>query len=163
MAEATFPLNYQNKYYLNTDPSKTGGSEVWSPLAAGIQNVSWAGNEVIDQTQYYDGGGLASTEVTGGQWVASVSGHRVVGDAAQDFVFGKMLTYGKERKTQLKWERPDSKTVTAEVTIANIADAAGDANAKDSISFEIHCNGAPKITNTASMAALEGGDPIAVG
>lgn len=155
MAETTFPLNFENKYYLNTTPDKTGGQETWSPLAAGIQNVSWAGNEVIDQTQYYDGGGLASTEVTGGQWVASVSGHRVIGDAAQDFVFGLMLEYGKKRKTQLKWERPDGKTVTADVTIANIADAAGDANAKDSISFEIHCNGAPTKTDTV-VAASDG-------
>lgn len=154
MADKEFVLNFKNKYFLDTSGG-ADGAEVWSPLAAGIQNVSWAGNEVIDQSQYYDGGGLASTEVTGGQWVASVSGHRVIGDAAQDFVFGLMLEYGAKRKTKLKWERPDGKTVTADVTIANIADAAGDANAKDSISFEIHCNGAPTKTDTV-VAASDG-------
>ena len=146
--ETKFILNYENEYLLDTTPSAE--TETWVPLAAGISNVSWSGNEVIDQSQYYDGNGLAATEVTGGQWVASVSGHRVVGDAAQDYVFGKMLTYGADRKTRFKWNRPDGKTITANVTIANIADAAGDANAKDEISFELHVNGAPKSAETAS-------------
>lgn len=145
-----FILNYENEYFLDTTPDAT--TETWAPLAAGISNVSWSGNEVIDQTQYYDGNGLASSEVTGGQWVASVSGNRVVGDAAQDYVFSKMLTYGADRKTRFKWVRPDCKTITANVTIANIADSAGDANAKDEISFELHVNGAPKSAETVAAA-----------
>lgn len=155
-AEKVFPLNHENVYEINTTPDKTGDQATWARIAAGVQNFSWASNEVIDQTQYYDGGGLASTDVTGGQWVASVSGHRVVGDAAQDYIFGLMLKYGDARKTDFRWTRPDGKTITARVTIANIADAAGDANAKDSISFEIHCNGAPTEKNTSELNMLDG-------
>lgn len=144
--EAKFVLNYENEYFIDTTPNTE--TETWAPLSAGIMNVSWSGNEVIDQTQYYDGQGLASSEVTGGQLVASVSGHRKVGDKAQDYVFGKMITYGAERKTRFKWNRNDGKTITAPATICNIADSAGDAGAKDEISFEIHLNGKPTIADT---------------
>lgn len=150
MADTTsrFIENYENKYSINTTPS--GSEETWSPLAKGISNVSWGGNEVTDQTVYYDGEGMGSTEVTGGQLVLSVSGHRVVGDAAQDYVYALFTSYGSARHTDCKIETPEGKTYTGDVTIANIENAAGDANAKDEISFELHFNGKPTETTTTT-------------
>ena len=139
---AKFILNYENKYEINITPD---GDETFEALAAGISNVSWSGNENLMQDVYYDGEGMGSTEVTGGQLVASVSGHRKVGDPAQDFVMGLQLAYGDARKTTLKWTKPDGRVLTCSITIANIEDAAGDANAKDDISFEMHVNGKPQI------------------
>lgn len=138
-----FILNYENKYEIDVNPS--GDAPTFEVLAAGITNVSWNGNEQLMQDVYYDGKGMGSTEVVGGQLVGSVTGHRKVGDPAQDFVMGLDLTYGEGRKTTLKWTKPDGRVLTCAITLANITDAAGDANAKDDISFEMHVNGKPEV------------------
>lgn len=152
--ENTFPLNFERKFEINITPS--GETETWAAIAAGISNISKEGNEVIDQTQYYDGGGVGSSEVTGGQPVWSFSGHRVDGDAAQDYIFGLALSYGAARKTSFKASDPDGRVVTGSCTIANISESGGDANAKNEISFEVHANGKPTVTAGATIAAAEG-------
>ena len=139
-----FILNYENTYEIQV------ADGTYKQLAAGITNVSWSGNEVIDQSVYYDGEGMGSTDVTGGQLVATVSGHRKVGDAAQDYIFSLDLSYGEDRKTQLRWTKPDGRVLECSITIANIEDSAGDANAKDEISFEMHVNGRPTVSSQSS-------------
>lgn len=152
--EKTFPLNYERKFEIDITPN--GASETWAPIAAGINNISKEGNEVIDQTQYYDGEGVGSSEVTGGQPVWSFSGHRIDGDAAQDFIFSLDMSYGSARKTKFKATNPDGRVVTGPCTIANINENGGDANAKNEISFEIHANGKPSVTAGAKTVAAEG-------
>lgn len=147
--EKTFPLNYERKFEINTTPGSD--SPTWAAVAAGISNISKEGNEVIDQSQYYDGNGVASSEVTGGQPIWSFSGHRVNGDAAQDYIFSLDLTYGDGRKTTFRSTDPDGRVVTGSCTIANISESGGDANAKDEISFEIHLNGKPEVTTASAL------------
>ncbi|WP_017379739.1 phage tail tube protein [Paenisporosarcina sp. TG-14] len=139
-----FELQYKNKFRINTAPDTEPG--VLALLAAGITSVEPSTNDEVDQTPYYDGEGYTTSTVTGGQLILSISGHRVEGDPAQDFIFSNMLKFGKNRETDFEWERPNGEVISGDVTIANIEPGSGDANAKSEISFEIHFNGAPVVT-----------------
>jgi hypothetical protein len=135
-----FPLNFQDLYEVNTNP---GGTAVWERLASGLTGASQSNNDVTDQTTYLDGDGFGSTDVTGGQRVLSFAGHREIGDPAQDYIMGIASDFGLARKTQFRYRDSQGVGIDAEVTIANIEDAGGDANAKKDIAFEIHANGKP--------------------
>lgn len=141
-------LQFQNKFNINTTPSVDGtpGSETMARLARGIMSVEPANNEEVDQTPYLDGEGYASSDVTGGQLVLSVSGHRDYADAAQNFIFSRQFEFGNARKTDFEWETPSGEKIEGNVTIANIEGPSGDANTKGEISFELHFNGKPTYT-----------------
>lgn len=141
--DIAFSLNYTNVYMIDTTPWKS--TPTWAWIAAGIMNVSITPNETTDQTAYYDGGGQASTDVTGGQMVYAFSGHRRYGDPAQDYVVSLDYSYGEERKTNFRHIAPDGRVVQNTVTVANISPGGGDANAKSDFTFEIHNDGVPVI------------------
>lgn len=136
-----FPLNFQDLHEINITPES--GTPTYVRLASGITGASQANNDVVDQTPYLDGDGFASSEVTGGQRIISMAGHREIGDLAQDYIIGKALSFGAERKTQYRYRDSQGAGFDAEITLANIEDAGGDANVKKDISFEIHVNGKP--------------------
>lgn len=143
--DISFSLNYTNVYMIDTTPD--GPERTWAWIAGGILSVTATPNEVLDQTAYYDGGGQASTDVTGGQMVYAFSGHRKYGDAAQDYIVSLDYSYGEERKTNFRHIAPDGRMVQNTVTIANITPGGGDANAKSDFSFELHNNGVPVIVD----------------
>ena len=138
-----FAQNYTNLYAINTTP---GAGKNYARVGAGINSVSWAGNEAISQDAYYDGDGLSSSDVTGGQIVGTFAGHRKIGDPAQDFISALLLSYGEARKTDFLWISPDGTTLEGECTVANINPQGGDPNAKSDFGFEIHYNGMPTYT-----------------
>jgi hypothetical protein len=70
----------------------------------------------------------------------------VYGDAAQDYIFDKMLELGTARETTFVWTLPNGDKLTGDVTIAVIEGLGGDAGAKGEISVEIHFNGKPTFT-----------------
>lgn len=150
MPEATIGLLLQSKHKFEI-ATTTGGTPVYARLAAGLNSFEVGTNEETDQTQYLDGDGFGSTTVTGAQIVLSFSGHRKYGDAAQDFIYDKILTLGSDRETTFKWTQPDNTLWTCPVTIANIEGPSGDANAKGEISFEIHFNGKPVETTAPAV------------
>lgn len=141
--DIAFSLNYTNVYMIDVTPWLT--EPTWEWIAGGIMNVTITPNETTDQTAYYDGGGQASTDVTGGQMVYAFSGHRRYGDPAQDYVVSLDYSYGEERKTNFRHIAPDGRIVQNTVTVANISPGGGDANAKSDFSFEIHNDGVPVI------------------
>ncbi|QKS71660.1 capsid protein [Paenalkalicoccus suaedae] len=139
-----FELNYKNQFKLDVTPDAEEPS--FETLAAGISSVEPANNEELDQTAYFDGEGFSETDVIGAQLVLSVSGHRKVGDAAQDYIFSKYLEVGDARRTRFEWETPSGELFEGNVTIANIEGPGGEARAKGEFSFEIHFNGKPEYT-----------------
>lgn len=144
MPKTGFALNSENKFEIDTDP--TTATETFALLAAGLSTFDPQWNEELDQTQYLDGDGFASSDVTGAQLVISFEGHRKFGDAAQDFIAGLQPLLGEDRKTNFRWTQPNGDQFSGNVTIANIVGAGGDANAKTAFSFEVHFNGKPEYT-----------------
>lgn len=144
MSDIGFAMNYTNLYEINITPNTA--TKTWARIGAGINSVEWSGNEEVSQDPYYDGAGLASSDVTGGQMIGTFEGHRRFGDPAQDFIAGLLLKYGEDRKTDLRWTQPNGDKLEGEVTIANIAPQSGDPNAKSDFGFEAHFNGMPTFT-----------------
>lgn len=136
-------------YKIEIDVTPNATTPKWEELRAGITDFSQNLNEKLDQPQYMDGNGWGSTEVTGGQFVISVSGDRIVGDKAQDFIFSKAFDVGCGRKTNGRITDPSGTSIEGIVTIANIALPSGSSGGKASFSFELHFNGKPDVVTGA--------------
>jgi hypothetical protein len=139
----TFHLMSAHKFEIQTASTPT---PVWAEIAAGITNVELSNNEELSQDKYLDSDGYGETDVIGAQVVLTFSGHRKHGDAAQDYIFDKILELGSSRRTSFRWTEPDGGKFEGACTIANISGPSGDAGAKGEISFEIHFNGKPTYT-----------------
>jgi hypothetical protein len=140
----TFYTMNNHQFQLDT----TGGTAtpIWATLASGIKNVSIANNEKLVQDSYLDGNGFGSSDVIAAQLVLTFSADRDFGDAAQNYIFGKLLSLGTNRHTKFKWTLPDAGVYTGDCTIANISGPTGDAGAKGELKFEVHFNGQPTFT-----------------
>ena len=96
------------------------------------------------------GQGGANNEVTGIAPEYAVSGHRVIGDAAQDYIAGLRYKLGQDRKSSLKVEIYDHETlvetVTADCTITDIVDFGGAATDLVPFSCTLRVNGIPTVT-----------------
>jgi hypothetical protein len=149
----TIPLNFQNLIELNTTPGAT--TATWARIASGISSFTPSNNENVDQTAYLDGDGFGSSDVIGMQKTYAFSGHRVVGDTAQDYIFNDLQeTLGDNRKTQIRHTDANGKIITGDCTVCNIVEGGGDANAKTEISFEVHINGKPEKTPATTAPEL---------
>lgn len=148
----TFALNFQELYELDITPEAV--EPTWARLGPGLTTADPGNNEDIDQTKYLDGDGFGSSAVIGMQRTVSFSGHRVVGDAAQDFIASVEYEAGSERETTFRAYDAQGNKVQKECTIANIDFGGGDAGAKQDVSFEIHLNGKPVRTPKSAAAEL---------
>lgn len=150
---SNFKMNYKNIFEIDTkgnlDPTADISKAVFAPLAAGISGVTPSGNETSDNTAYYDGVGFTDTDVTGKRITLAFSGHRVVGDTAQDFVASKFLAIGQGLKTLARWTDPDGNKIVSNVTMTAIVPMGGNANAKQTFSFTLSFNGKPIMTDNA--------------
>ncbi|GGE47633.1 hypothetical protein GCM10011391_28020 [Pullulanibacillus camelliae] len=155
MPDQEFPLNYKNKYEIDTDPSTEEGD--FAPLAAGIQTVDPSFDDETDDTAYYDGEGFGNLDVTGISAALQFTGHRKYGDKAQDYIAGLAFEVGSKRKTNLRWTQPDGKQITGPVTISGIKATGGDANAKSDFEFTATFNGKPEVTDAGSSGGGETG------
>lgn len=149
MPKIGFSLQSENQFWINTTPG-VFAPDGYVKLAAGITSFDPQWNEEIDQTQYLDGDGYGSSDVTGAQLVIAFEGHRKYGDAAQDFVAGLQSVVGEGRKTEFKWIDADGDQYTGKITVANIVASSGAANEKSAFSFEAHYNGKPVFTPSSN-------------
>lgn len=139
------------------DTATSGSAESWAALGEGIENLAEALNEVVYSGFYLHNEGYGNSEVTGMQPVVTVSGKRIVGDAAQDYVFDPTRKYGlgEKRKSKLKLTiagNANSTVITCPVTIANVQELSGNAQDGSAISFELRFNGKPTVTTEAAGA-----------
>ncbi|WP_077735632.1 phage tail tube protein [Bacillus sonorensis] len=139
-----FPLQFKNEFSLDITP--TGATQTFEQLAAGLKTIESNNNEEIDQTAYYDGDGMADSDVIGGQLILTCTLDRVLDDPVQNYILSMIFEFGVSRRTTCKWKTSTGELIEGPVTIANIAPPGGDANAKGEWTFEIHFNGKPTYT-----------------
>lgn len=122
----------------------------YSALCAGIESFEPSVNEQNVQAFYMCGNGGANNEVTGIAPEYAVSGHRIWGDAAQDYISGLKYKLGQDRKSSLKVEVYDGttkkETIIADCTITDIVDFGGNATDLVPFSCTIRVNGIPTVT-----------------
>lgn len=143
-------LNPEWVIKMSIGTSVTGTTWSYSALCAGIEAISPSVNEQNQQAFYMCGLGGANNEVTGIAPEYDVSGHRVHGDAAQDYIVGLRYKLGQDRKSSLKVEIYDhttlKETITADCTITDIVDFGGNATDLVPFSCKLRVNGIPTVT-----------------
>jgi hypothetical protein len=151
MAEE-FSLN--NRVLLKVDTTPAASARTYVKLAKGITSAVDSHNDSTDDTAYLDGGGYGNSDVIGKQYTLAVTGHRVIGNPAQDYIVGLQSEFGDDAKTWIQYTKPNGLQITAHVSATEIVDAGGDANAKTEFSVNFKGCGAPTITPAAAAPAL---------
>ena len=125
--------------------SQSQSTWTYAPLCAGIQQFPWSGNEQIQQYFFMCGEGYAHNEVTGMAPEIQVSGRRVVGDTAQDYIVGAQFALGSGRKTSVKYIS-GGKQYVADATICDVVCFGGSSTDGAPFSCNIRLNGKPTVT-----------------
>lgn len=140
--------------------AKIGVSKTESPSVAwtyaelenGIDNIAEALNEVVQQYFFLSDDGFARNHVTGMAPAFTLTGRRVMGDQAQDYIFGTKYALDTERQSsfQISYTNAEGATVelTCDCTICNIQEWSGASTDDSAISFEIRFDGKPETKTT---------------
>lgn len=138
---------WENEIYVGTSAT-TADPPVWTyaKLCKGIESVSFTPNEQNQQYFFLCGNGFAHNEVTGGAPELTVSGRRIVGDTAQDFICGKQFALGNDRNTSVKIVA-EGKQIICDATIGDVTSFGGSTLDINSFGCTIRLNGEPTITD----------------
>jgi hypothetical protein len=120
----------------------------YSKLCKGITGMTFTENEQNQQNFFLCGEGFADNDVTGAAPELTVTGKRIVGDAAQDYVAGLQFKLGDERRTSVK-VTTGGKVITCDCTIGNITSFGGNTLDQNAFGCTIRFNGKPTVTDAA--------------
>ena len=138
--------NWMNQIEIGT--SESGGTWSYSKLCKGIESMEFNENEQNQQYFFLCGEGFANNEVTGAAPELVVSGRRIAGDAAQDFVAGLQFKLGSDRKSSVKITA-EGKVITCDCTIGAITSFGGNTTDVNAFGCTIRFNGKPTVTTAA--------------
>lgn len=141
-----FNLNYLNKFEIDTSGQKSLDNidqAKFAVVAAGINNMTPAANDTTTNDEYYDGAGFGTSDVTSKRLQLTLAGHRLDGNAGQDYIASKQLAIGDDLKTLFRWTRPDGSSISGVVTMTSIVSSGGAPGAKQTFSVVLVFNGKP--------------------
>ena len=125
--------------------SESGGTWSYAKLCKGIENVTFASNEQNQQFFFLCGEGFAHNEVTGGAPELQISGRRIKGDAAQDYIVGKQFALGTDRNSSIKITA-EGQVITCDCSIGDVVSFGGATLDVNTFSCTIRFNGEPTVT-----------------
>jgi len=132
--------------------SENLGVWTYAILDATWDNLTEALNEVITQWFPAANDGFADNEVTGMAPVYTLTGKRIVGNTAQDYLFSKKYALGSNRRSSLRITKVRSDgtyhTITCPCTFCNLVEIAGATTDGSNFSAELRLNGAPTLSET---------------
>lgn len=139
-------VTYGVSFEINTNPN--GETPTWSDVCAGFNNFSESLNEIINQYQFLCGQGFSNNYVTGMSPVVAMTGVRILGNEAQDYIFSKKYELMGERETQCRLRRKNADgtkydVITVNCTLQNIQEYSGATTDGSAISVEFAFNGKP--------------------
>lgn len=143
---------WANKIEIGTSAT-TANPPVWtySELCEGIESMSFASNEQNQQYFFLCGQGFAHNEVTGGAPELQISGRRVAGNAAQDYIAGKQFALGTDRNSSVKITTAEGKVITCDCSIGDVVVFGGNTLDVNSFGCTIRFNGKPSVTDAPSL------------
>lgn len=142
---------WANKIEIGT-AADTSTPPVWtySELCKGIESMTFNANEQNQQYFFLCGEGFAHNEVTGGAPELQVSGRRIAGDAAQDYIVGKQFALGDERNSSVRVTTAEGKVITCDCSIGDVVSFGGNTLDVNSFGCTIRFNGKPSVTNAST-------------
>ena len=131
----------------------TATPPVWTyaELCEGIESMSFASNEQNQQYFFLCGKGFAHNEVTGGAPELQISGRRVAGNTAQDYIAGKQFALGTDRNSSVKITTAEGKVITCDCSIGDVVVFGGNTLDVNSFGCTIRFNGNPTVTDAPSQ------------
>lgn len=139
--------NWVNELYVATAPAATeGGEPTWSKLCEGIEGMTFNENEQNQQYFFLCGEGFAHNETTGAAPELVITGRRIVGNAAQDYIADKQFKLGTYRNSQVKIVA-EGKQIVCACTIGAITSFGGQTLDVNAFGCTIRFNGKPTVTD----------------
>ena len=137
---------WANKISIGTSAT-TANPPVWTyaPLCKGIEGMTFNSNEQNQQFFFLCGEGFANNEVTGGAPELQITGRRIAGDIAQDYIAGKQFALGTDRNSSIKIEA-EGKVITCDCSVGDVVTFGGNTLDVNSFSCTIRFNGKPSVT-----------------
>lgn len=126
--------------------SESSGTWTYSPLCEGIESMTFNSNEQNQQYFFLCGEGFAHNETTGAAPELQISGRRIVGNAAQDYIAGKQFALGTDRNSSIKITA-EGKVITCACSIGDVVSFGGSTLDVNTFSCTIRFNGEPTVTD----------------
>lgn len=142
--------NWVNKIEIGVSAT-TADPPVWTyaRLCAGIESMEFNENEQNQQYFFLCGEGFAHNETTGSAPELVISGRRIAGDTAQDYIAGLQFKLGAERNTSVRITA-EGKQITCGATVGAITSFGGATLDVNSFGCTIRFNGKPTVTDAPS-------------
>lgn len=138
--------NWTNEVYIGTAiSSDTPPVWTYAKLCKGIESMEFSENEQNQQFFFLCGEGYAHNEVTGAAPELVISGRRIVGDSAQDYIAGLQFSLGADRNSSIKIIA-EGKQIICDCTIGAITTFGGSTTDINSFGCTIRFNGEPTVT-----------------
>ena len=138
--------NWANEIHIGT--AESSGTWSYSKLCKGIESMEFNENEQNQQYFFLCGEGFAHNEVTGAAPELVISGRRIAGDAAQDYIVSKQFALGANRNSSVKIVA-EGKVITCDCSIGAITSFGGATTDVNAFGCTIRFNGKPTVTTTA--------------
>lgn len=142
--------NWVNELYIGTEytegSSGAAGTWTYAKLCKGIEGMEFAENEQNQQFFFLCGEGFAHNEITGAAPELTITGRRIKGDAAQDYIADKQFKLGTDRNSSVKIIA-EGKQMVCDCSIGNITSFGGQALDVNAFGCTIRFNGKPVVTD----------------
>ena len=136
-----------NELYIGTSAtSATPPVWTYAKLCKGIESMSFSENEQNQQYFFLCGQGFAHNEVTGAAPELTITGRRIVGDSAQDYIAGLQFELGTDRNSSVKIIS-GGKQIICDCTVGAISSFGGNTLDVNQFGCTIRFNGAPAVTD----------------
>ena len=138
---------WANEIYVGTSSTTSNNVTTWtySKLCKGIESMTFTPNEQNQQYFFLCGNGFAHNETTGGAPQIEVTGRRIVGDAAQDYIASKQFALGTDRNTSVKIVA-EGQQIICDATIGSVTSFGGSTLDVNSFGCTIYFNGEPTVS-----------------
>lgn len=136
-----------NELYIGTSAT-SATPPVWTyeKLCKGIEGMTFNSNEQNQQYFFLCGEGFAHNEVTGGAPELQITGRRIAGDAAQDYIVSKQFALGADRNSSVKIIS-GGKQIICDCSIGDVVSFGGQTLDVNTFSCTIRFNGKPTVTD----------------
>lgn len=142
--------NWKNKIEIGVSAS-TADPPVWTyaDLCGGIEGMEFNENEQNQQFFFMCGEGFAENVVTGAAPELVITGRRIPGNTAQDFIANKQFALGETRNTSVKITS-GGKQITGMASVGAITSFGGQTLDVNAFGCTIRFNGKPSVTDAPS-------------
>lgn len=145
LVDLGFALNYQNANLLDLTPEES--EPTWGWLGPGITSIKGTPTDVTKTRSDYSTGGVEKENIVGRNKEYAVTGSRLIGDQAQEWLKSIEECIGQERETTYRVITPDGTILDEPVTIKDpvLTGPSGESTDEQEISFTMKRNDTPTI------------------